>query len=177
MTMAVTTTTHPNSTFWQSYREPLSPTARIAISSPRYSISSGQSWDDYVDEEEQDVPVNASKLKASAITTPSRPWSRGSNSKSIRKTKSSLPAYTNANPFLYRVSAHSFTHSWPTHKLVPCPRCNAHGEQHEVEPSPEKGNIHSSSSLSRNVLARYQSSTSSSSSSLLGYEPDELFDF
>ncbi|KKA24740.1 hypothetical protein T310_1205 [Rasamsonia emersonii CBS 393.64] len=52
-----------NSTFWQGYQEPLSPTARIAISYPRYSISCDQSWGDYVHEEEQGASADASKLK------------------------------------------------------------------------------------------------------------------
>ncbi|KAL1988176.1 hypothetical protein VTN96DRAFT_706 [Rasamsonia emersonii] len=150
------------------------------------------------------------KAPTAIIHPPSRPSPRASNSKKstiIRKKKSSpplslpLPAYTTANPFLYRVSAHSFTHSWPTHKLVSCPRCsgNVRDEQQQYddddddddESSAEKKKddlllLSSSSYQSRSVLVRSRVSasspsssctSSSSPSSLLGYEPDELFDF
>lgn len=54
--------------------------------------------------------------------------SRPSTSKSARGSPSTarpLPDYMDVNPLIYRTSTHSFTHSWPTHRLISCPRCSS----------------------------------------------------
>ncbi|KAL2001625.1 hypothetical protein VTN02DRAFT_1534 [Thermoascus thermophilus] len=57
----------------------------------------------------------------------SRPSSRNSTARRSRPSPPRprpLPDYTAVNPLIYRTSAHSFTHSWPTHRLICCPRCS-----------------------------------------------------
>ncbi|OJJ47519.1 hypothetical protein ASPZODRAFT_1702912 [Penicilliopsis zonata CBS 506.65] len=146
MTMPVLTINEQSLTFWGDSGL-LSPTARTSISPPASPTSSLHDSD-----EEEAVSSQSEALERSKIND-SR--TRRSSPSSIRARlpangpSTIPPSYTNINPYIYRNATHSFTHSWPTHRLIACPRCHLnHGEPH-ADSSPSSrdltsnGNWHS----------------------------------